>query len=82
MAQHLERASHIVVIVLLLTVRNCSHFLQQNAAIRYGAVEGVTINLKVLGIGNGVTVWRWDASMAIVSLMVSIRTHFRKTLAT
>ena len=56
MALHLRRTSHEVIVFLLLTVRACSYFLKQNAAIRYGTVEGVTINLKVLGIGNGLTV--------------------------
>ncbi|KAH9974756.1 serine carboxypeptidase [Lactifluus volemus] len=31
------------------------HFLEQNAAIKNGTVTGVPINLKVLGIGNGLT---------------------------
>ncbi|KAF8480369.1 serine carboxypeptidase [Russula ochroleuca] len=34
---------------------DCGYFLEQNAAIESGTVEGVTINLKVLGIGNGIT---------------------------
>jgi hypothetical protein len=56
MAQHLQRASHDVVVFFPLTLGACRYFLQQNAAISYGTVEGVTINLKVLGIGNGLTV--------------------------
>ncbi|KAH9958046.1 serine carboxypeptidase [Russula dissimulans] len=32
-----------------------AYFLQQNAAIKSGNVEGVPINLTVLGIGNGLT---------------------------
>ena len=33
-----------------------SFFLQQNAAIAAGTVQGVPINLKVLGVGDGLTV--------------------------
>ncbi|KAN0107693.1 alpha/beta-hydrolase [Russula decolorans] len=32
-----------------------AYFLQQNDAIRYGTVKGEIINLKVLGIGDGLT---------------------------
>ncbi|KAF8072010.1 serine carboxypeptidase [Lyophyllum atratum] len=32
-----------------------AHFLAQNAAISAGTVQGETLNLKVLGIGNGIT---------------------------
>ncbi|KAI0270406.1 serine carboxypeptidase [Gloeopeniophorella convolvens] len=32
-----------------------SYFLQQNAAIQSGNIKGVTINLKSLGIGDGIT---------------------------
>jgi hypothetical protein len=56
MALNLQRASHDVVVFLQLTVGAYSCFLQQNAAIQDGTVKGATINLKVLGIGNGVTV--------------------------
>ena len=59
LALHLQRASNDVVVFLPLTVSNCSYFLQQNAAILDGTVEGVSINLKVLGIGNGITVRHW-----------------------
>jgi hypothetical protein len=60
LALHLQRASqsHDVVVFLPLTVSDCGYFLEQNAAIESGTVEGVTINLKVLGIGNGITVRR------------------------
>jgi hypothetical protein len=58
MALHLRRASHYVVVFIPLTVCACRHFLQQNAAIRLGTLKGIPINLKVLGIGNGLTVWR------------------------
>jgi hypothetical protein len=58
MAQHFQRASHDVVVFFPLTVGGCRYFLQQNAAIRSGTASGVTINLKVLGIGNGFTVRR------------------------
>ena len=33
-----------------------SYFLQQNAAIDAGTVSGIKINLKVLGVGDGLTV--------------------------
>lgn len=33
-----------------------SYFLQQNAAIQVGSVKGLPINLKVLGVGDGLTV--------------------------
>ena len=33
-----------------------SYFLDQNSAIAAGTISGITINLKVLGIGNGLTV--------------------------
>ena len=56
MAQYLQGASHGVVAFFPLTVGACRHFLQQNAAIRSGTASGVTINLNVLGIGNGITV--------------------------
>jgi hypothetical protein len=58
MALRLHRASHQVVLFIPLTVSTCRYFLQQNAAIRFGTLKGITINLKVLGIGNGLTVWR------------------------
>ena len=31
-------------------------FLQQNAAIKAGTLSGTIINLKTLGVGNGLTV--------------------------
>lgn len=34
----------------------CSYFLSQNAGIAAGTVSGITLNLKVLGIGDGLTV--------------------------
>ena len=33
-----------------------AYFLQQNAAITAGTLSGIIINLKTLGIGNGLTV--------------------------
>lgn len=33
-----------------------SYFLSQNAAIDAGTVSGVKLNLKVLGVGDGLTV--------------------------
>ena len=56
MAQRLQRTSYDVVVFLTLTMRPSRYFLQQNAAILDGTANGVTINLKVLGIGNGLTV--------------------------
>ncbi|KAF8480363.1 alpha/beta-hydrolase [Russula ochroleuca] len=32
-----------------------AYFLQQNIGIKHGTVEGITIKLKVLGLGNGIT---------------------------
>ncbi|KAL1743846.1 Alpha/Beta hydrolase protein [Schizophyllum fasciatum] len=32
-----------------------SHFLDQNEAIASGSVDGITLNLKVLGVGDGLT---------------------------
>lgn len=61
MVLHLQRTSHDVVIFLPLTVGPCRYFLQQNDAIRYGTVKGDIINLKVLGIGDGLTVGRLES---------------------
>jgi hypothetical protein len=36
--------------------RSSRHFLSQNAAIAAGRAYGITLNLKVLGIGDGLTV--------------------------
>jgi uncharacterized membrane protein YfhO len=58
MALYLQRASYDVVILLPLIVGVCRYFLQQNEAIRSGTVQGQIINLKTLGIGNGLTVRR------------------------
>jgi hypothetical protein len=57
MGQYLQSASHNVVIFISLTVKSRRYFLDQNAQIKKGAVKGATINLKALGIGNGLTVW-------------------------
>ena len=62
-------------------MRACSYFLQQNAAIKFGTVKGVPINLKVLGIGNGLTVRLRDTSLTDKLLITLIRTRFRSTLA-
>ncbi|KAN0107688.1 carboxypeptidase S1 [Russula decolorans] len=55
MALHSQRTSHYVVVSISLTMGACRYFLQQNAAIRFGTLKGIPINLKVLGIGNGLT---------------------------
>jgi hypothetical protein len=55
-ALHLQRASYDVVISLPLTASVCRYFLQQNNAIRNGTAKGQIINLKVLGMGNPLTV--------------------------
>jgi hypothetical protein len=57
MAPHSQRRSHYIVLFIPLIVTTGRYFLQQNAAIRFGALKGIPINLKVLGIGNGLTVW-------------------------
>jgi hypothetical protein len=84
MALHLQRGFHYVVLFMPLTLSACRYFLQQNAAIRFGTLKGITINLKVLGVGNGLTVWRsgMPRCLSCVLLMIGIRTHFRNTLAT
>jgi len=53
---YLQSAYHNVVIFMSLTVKPCRYFLDQNAEIKKGKVKGEKINLKVLGIGNGLTV--------------------------
>ena len=82
MALHLERTSHDMVVFLSLTWSGCRYFLQQNAAIKHGTLKGVNINLKYLGIGNGLTVRLSNASLANVFLMTPFRTRFRNTQAT
>jgi hypothetical protein len=54
---YLQSASHNVVISISLTVKPRRYFLDQNTQIKKGAVKGEIINLKALGIGNGLTVW-------------------------
>jgi len=81
-ALHSQRASHYGVVFTPLTVSACRYFLQQNAAIRFGTLKGISISLKVLGIGNGLTVWRSAAPLVDVPLTIGIRTHFRNTLVT
>ena len=56
MVLYLQSASYVVVIFLPLTVSVCRYFLQQNDAIRNGTIKGQNINLKVLGMGNPLTV--------------------------
>jgi hypothetical protein len=41
-------------LILIPTTR--SYFLSQNAAIAAGTISAITLNLKVLGIGDGLTV--------------------------
>jgi hypothetical protein len=54
---YLRSASHNVVVFTSLTVRHRRYFLEQNTEIKNGKVKGEIINLKALGIGNGLTVW-------------------------
>ena len=61
MVLRLQRTSHDVVIFLPLTVSVCRYFLQQNDAILSGTVKGEIINLEVLGIGDGLTVGRFES---------------------
>jgi hypothetical protein len=77
----LLRASHGMVNVLVLTVNDCRYFLQQNAAIKYGTVTGVPINLKVLGIGNGLTVRCSCVPYWLMQCSYRFRTRSRNTLA-
>ena len=58
LALHLQRASHYIVVFIPLNVSTCRYFLQQNAAIQIGTLKGIHINLKALGIGNGLIVRR------------------------
>jgi hypothetical protein len=58
MVLHSHSPSHIVIVFLPSIVSPCSYFLEQNAAIQKGSVKGEVIKLKVLGIGDGLTVWR------------------------
>ena len=60
MALHSQRTFHDIIVVVSLTVSSGSYFLQQNDAIRKCTVKGLTINLKVLGIGDGITVRRLE----------------------
>ena len=55
MALYLQSESYDVVVSTLLTSTR-RYFLKQNDAIRKGSVKGEIINLKTLGIGNGITV--------------------------
>ena len=82
MALYSHRASREVAVSVLLTVSSCRYFLQQNDAIRKGSVKGEIINLKILGIGNGLTVRRLECLAPDVLLRIRIRTRFPNTLAT
>jgi len=48
-----------------------SYFIDQNAAIAAGTISGIPINLKVLGIGNGLTV---------CSIMIGLMTNIVPTV--
>jgi hypothetical protein len=62
---YLQSVSHNVVVSISLTVRPpCRYFLEQNAEIKKGKVKGEIINLKALGIGNGITVWHSGVTRA------------------
>lgn len=54
---YLQSAPHNVVVSISLTVKSSRYFLDQNTQIEKGTVKGEIINLKALGIGNGLTVW-------------------------
>ncbi len=45
------------------------HFLDQNAAIANGSVSGVPINLKFLGVGDGLTVSPSGVSLCATYLL-------------
>ena len=81
MALYLERTSYDVVVFFPLTWSDYRHFLKQNSAIQQGSVKGATINLKYLGIGNGLTVQSSVMPRLLTNffLTTSIRTHFRNT---
>jgi hypothetical protein len=54
---YLQSSSHNMVVFMSLTVMSCRYFLEQNAEIKKNKLKGEIINLKALGIGNGLTVW-------------------------
>ena len=56
MVQRLRRESTFFQQYVSMLTSGQSHFLKQNAAIAGGSLTGVPINLKVLGVGNGITV--------------------------
>ena len=49
-----------------------SYFLDQNDAIAAGSVDGITLNLKVLGVGDGLTV-REPAYFTSRALLTALR---------
>lgn len=57
MDQHLLREWRVSnLITEALINSSCSFFLSQNTAISAGTVTGIPLNLKVLGVGDGLTV--------------------------
>ena len=79
---YLQSATQKLIVSIPLTVRSCRYFLEKNSQIEKGTVKGEIINLKALGIGNGLTVCHLGILSGKVLLMVQIRTHFRNTLVT
>ena len=51
---------------IALNVR-CSYILSQNAAIASGKLSGIPINLKVLGVGDGLTVRKFMLALSLLS---------------
>jgi len=58
------------------------YILEKNDEIRYGKATGVHINLKVLGVGDGLTVRHVSLDDSDSLLTSRVRTRFRNTLAT
>ena len=52
---HRERFLKATARIDLISKRN-SYFLSQNAAIAAGTTSGISLNLQVLGVGDGLTV--------------------------
>jgi hypothetical protein len=52
----LRESLYIIQLFRPITVGSYRYFLEKNDAIRGGKATGVHINLKVLGIGDGLTV--------------------------
>lgn len=59
-----------------------SYILTQNAAIAAGKLTGTTVNLKTLGVGDGLTVCNFMMSVRRIKLMMRRRTRCHSILDT